>query len=112
MLLSISNPGPTSELYKLDIPSKTPTHVVTLDPSDTIVDLRVLSNGNALLVGAAQSNQEQVILIDGVGGILKTYEVDPSTQVYTVAPDSDGTSFWTETTANQVYRVDIASGSV
>ena len=84
-------------------------------PGAAAFELRILPNGNVLVArfercGGARSQRERHpdVPVFGLPGMLK-----PSAQLFALAIDPSGTSFWTgDTNSGNIWQVDIATGNV
>ncbi len=79
-------------------------------PGGTSFALRLLSDGGALV-----AHTSNVLRLDSTGAITKTYTgFTGSSELFALNLDPDGKSFWTGDIggSTNVYRVDIATGSI
>ncbi len=76
--------------------------------------VKILQNGDVLV-----ADSQAVDLLDPNGNLIQTYNCDPtvlpgcSGQLFAIALDPDGTSFWTsDAFSGNIYRIDIATGQL
>ncbi len=89
-----------------------PTFNVAPFTGDNAFELQILQNGNVLV-----ADSESDIMLDPNGNVVGTYSCadlpNCSGELFAIALDPDGVSFWTgDAFSGDIYRIDIASGDV
>ncbi len=104
----------TDVIYRYNKCTNTQLSTFNVAPftGDDAYELQILPNGNVLV-----ADSESDIMLDPNGNVVGSYSCANlpgcSDELFAIALDPDGLSFWTGDTASGiVYRIDIASGDV
>jgi hypothetical protein len=104
----------TDVIYRYDKCTNTQLSTFNVAPftGDDAFELQILPNGNVLV-----ADSESDIMLDPNGNVIGSYACADlpgcSDELFAIALDPDGLSFWTgDTASGNVYRIDIASGDV
>ncbi len=77
-------------------------------PGSYAFQLRLLPDGGVLV-----ANSEGVVRLDSAGNVVRTYTANGEVQLFAVALDRDGSSFWAQDyNSGDVLHFDLASGAV
>jgi len=87
-------------------------NTTSFDPDQSAYELRILPDGSVLV---ADSNAD--LLLNSSGTLIHTYSCsalpDCEGQLFTLALDPDGTSFWTgDDISGDIWRIDISTGDI
>ena len=104
----------TNVIYRYNKCTNTqlPTFNVAPFTGDNAFELQILPNGNVLV-----ADSESDIMLDPNGNVVGSYSCadlpNCSGELFAIALDPDGLSFWTgDAFSGDIYRIDIASGDV
>lgn len=104
----------TDVIYRYDKCTNTQLSTFNVAPftGDDAYELQILKNGDVLV-----ADSESDIMLDPNGNVIGSYSCADlpgcSNELFAIALDPDGLSFWTgDTASGNVYRIDIASGNV
>ena len=104
----------TDVIYRYNKCTNTQLSTFNVAPftGDDAFELQILPNGNVLV-----ADSESDIMLDPNGNVIGSYSCSNlpgcSDELFAIALDPDGLSFWTgDTASGNVYRIDIASGDV
>jgi len=104
----------TDVIYRYNKCTNTQLSTFNVAPftGDDAFELQILPNGNVLV-----ADSESDIMLDPNGNVIGSYSCASlpgcSDELFAIALDPDGLSFWTgDTASGNVYRIDIASGDL
>jgi hypothetical protein len=104
----------TNVIYRYNKCTNTQLSTFNVAPftGDNAFELQILPNGNVLV-----ADSESDIMLDPNGNVVGTYSCADlpgcSGELFAIALDPDGLSFWTgDAFSGDIYRIDIASGDV